>query len=159
MIKAILSSPLPHDRTTINGIVISLCTDDGAVGKERTAMNKRIQLRESFYDKPLSLTNKILPLFVNDDQYVYFVLTHLSLFMHTCSCSFVHLYFARTFIIFLQSPWYTYDQKCDILFPPLKSQVLQRKHRSSFNLSEKRKTINHFLIQFIFYFLSLVFNV
>ncbi len=28
-------------------------------------------------------------LFVDDDQYVYFVLTHLSLFMHTCSCSFI----------------------------------------------------------------------
>ena len=68
MIKSLLSSPLPHDITTIKRIVFSLCTDDGVVGKERTAMNKRIQLRESFHNKPLSLTNSPPPplfLFLN----------------------------------------------------------------------------------------------
>ena len=63
MIKSPLSSPLPHDITTIKRIVFSLCTEDGVVGKERTAMNKRIQLRESFHNKPLSLTNSTPPLY------------------------------------------------------------------------------------------------
>ena len=63
MIKSLLSSPLPHDITTIKRIVFSLCTDDGVVGKELMAMNKRIQLRESCHNKPLSLTNSPPPLY------------------------------------------------------------------------------------------------
>ena len=79
MIKAILSSPLPHDRTTIKGIVISLCIDDGAVGKERTAMNKRIQLRESFHNSHSALLTPPPFIFIFKCQMI--IIMHVFIFV------------------------------------------------------------------------------
>jgi hypothetical protein len=77
------------------------------------------------------------------------------LFLHIChfSCIFVlvRVNFARPFIIFRKFHGTRMTKNFISCSPPLKSQVLQRKQRSLFNLSEKWKTINHFLNQFILF--------